>query len=171
MKILLEGRPGSGKTTVARRLAELLRADGIPLAGFTTEEIREGGRRVGFAVETVDGVRATLAHVSLPGPPRVGKYGVDLHTFEQLGLAALEAVPDRGVVVIDEIGKMELESEAFRERVLELVALPVRLVGTVQLARNPFTDRLKGSRDVQVIRVSERNREELPADLAQRLGS
>jgi nucleoside-triphosphatase len=171
MKILLEGRPGIGKTTVARRLAELLRAEGIPLAGFTTEEIRERGRRVGFAVETFDGQRGTLAHVDFPGPPRVGRYGVDVDAFEELGLPALEDVPDAAVVLIDEIGKMELASEPLRKRVIELVEAPVRLVATVPLARHPFTDRLKRSRETEVIRVTERNRDELPERLAERLSN
>src|ERR671922_1243146 len=91
-KILLEGRPGVGKTTVARRLAEHLRAADVSLRGFTTEELREGRRRVGFAVETFAGERATLAHVDLPGPPRVSKYGVDVAAFERVALPALENV-------------------------------------------------------------------------------
>ncbi len=165
MKVLLGGRPGIGKTTVAVRIAELLRRDGIPLAGFTTEEIRERGRRVGFTVDTFDGARATLAHVDLPGPPRVGKYGVDVEAFERLALPALEHVPEGGIVVIDEIGKMELASEAFRERALELFDAPQPLVATIQLARNPFTARLKRRRDTEVVRVTERNRDDLPARL------
>ena len=54
-----------GKTTVARRLGALLREAGVPLAGFVTEELREGGLRVGFAIESFDGARGVLAHVGL----------------------------------------------------------------------------------------------------------
>src|SRR5919108_2418388 len=113
--ILLEARPGAGKTTVARRLVKLLESRGISVSGFTTEEIREGRRRVGFLVESASGDRAVLAHVDLPGPPRVGKYGVDLPAFERVALPAITD-PD-GVVLIDELGKMELASEPFRRTV------------------------------------------------------
>ena len=65
---LVEGRPGAGKTTAALRLLGILRGRGVAVEGFTTEEIREGGRRVGFAVTAVGGDRAVLAHVDLPGP-------------------------------------------------------------------------------------------------------
>jgi nucleoside-triphosphatase THEP1 len=43
MKIVLEGRPGIGKTRVARRLAELLLEDGHEVTGFIAEEIRGAG--------------------------------------------------------------------------------------------------------------------------------
>ena len=72
MLTLIEARPGAGKTTMLQRLAELLRQRGVTLAGFVSEEIREGGRRAGFSIETFAGERGTLAHQNLPGPPRVG---------------------------------------------------------------------------------------------------
>ena len=129
-RLLVEARPGAGKTTAFRRLAELLPEAG----GFTTEEIRQGGRRVGFAIESLDGERATFAHRSLSDPPRVGRYGVDLEAFERVALPSLRA---EGVVLIDELGKMELFSERFREAVLRLFDSDVTLAATVHTARHP----------------------------------
>lgn len=168
--VLVEGRPAVGKTTVLRRLAEVLRQAGVPLAGFVTEELRERGHRVGFAIETFEGAGAVLAHVRLPGPPRVGKYGVDLPAFERLALPALASAPGASVVLIDELGKMELASEAFRAAVSELLDRPAAVVATVHLARHPFTDALRRRPGVEVVRVTARNRDELPARLAARLG-
>jgi nucleoside-triphosphatase len=128
--------------------------------------LREGRRRVGFAVETFDGKRATLAHVGLPGPPRVSKYGVDLEAFERLALPALGEVAPGDVVLIDELGKMELASEAFCGVVLELFERPVTIIATVQIARHPFTDELKKRTDVETIGVTANNRKELPEKLA-----
>ena len=71
-RLLLEGRPGIGKTAVARRLVTLLQRAGVPVGGFTTAELRTGGRREGFVVEAISGRREVLAHVDLPGPPRAG---------------------------------------------------------------------------------------------------
>jgi nucleoside-triphosphatase len=168
IRTLLEGRPGSGKTTVARRLVELLRAGGVPTTGFTTEEIREGRRRVGFRVQAIDGPPATLAHVTFPGPPRVGKYGVDLEAFENVALPALER-PKEGVVVIDELGKMELASARFREAVTALWDHDVAVVATVHVFRHPLTDALKARPDVEVLRISARNRDAIPGQLVDRL--
>jgi nucleoside-triphosphatase len=168
VRVLVEARPGAGKTTAAIRLADRLSAAGLPLAGFFTEEMREGGVRVGFRIETFEGERGVLAHVDLPGPPRVGKYGVDLGAFERLALPAVE--PRSGeAMVIDELGKMELASARFREAVTEVLYADVHLVATVHAFRHPFTDELKRRPEVEVIRLSKANRDELPGALAARV--
>jgi nucleoside-triphosphatase len=171
MRILLEGRPGVGKSTIARRLAEMLREDGIPVTGFVTEEIREGGRRVGFSVARLGGERGVLAHVELPGPPRVGRYGVDLATFERLAIPALEEASEGDTAIVDELGKLELASLSFRDAFCALLERSVPLVATVQRAAHPFTDALKRRRDVETLSVTTANRDELPERLAAHLGS
>ena len=168
-RLLLEGRPGIGKTTVTRRLLKLLQKAGVPVAGFTTGELRIGGRREGFVVEAVSGAREVLAHVDLPGPPRVGRYGVDLAALERVALPALREPGAGGVVVVDELGRMELASAAFCETVVELLGRDVAVVATVQLARHRFTDALKRRPDIRVIRVTEATRDALPERLMERL--
>lgn len=169
--MLLEGRPGVGKTTVARSLAELLRDGGTSVEGFLTGEIREGRRRVGFRIETLTGETGVLAHVDFEGPPRVGKYGVDLRALERLALPTLGAASAEGVTVIDELGKMELASEPFRAAVASLFEQPVWVVATVHAHRHSFTDDLKRRGGVEVIRVTTENRDRLPRRLAARLGA
>jgi nucleoside-triphosphatase len=164
---LIEARPGAGKTTALRRLAELLEARGARLAGFLTEEIRDGGKRVGFSIRTLRGERATLARVGWPGPPRVGRYGVALRDFERLALPALRVPAD--AVLIDELGKMELASAAFRDAVASLLEGDTPVVATVHAFRHPFTDRLKGRPDAEVLRLTRENRDELPRLVAEGL--
>lgn len=163
-RVLLEGRPGIGKSTLARRLLDRLQQAGVQVAGFTTAELRTGGRREGFAVEAVSGARGILAHVDLPGPPRVGRYGVDLVTFERVALPALHP-PTGGVVVVDELGKMELASAAFCEAVADLLGRDVAAVATVQASHHRFTDALKRRPDIRLVRVTERSRDALPEQL------
>lgn len=170
-RILLEGRPGTGKTTVVRRCTDLLRTRTV--LGFTTEEIREGGTRTGFALETLeDGRRAVLAHVDFPGPPRVGRYGVDLDVMERLALPPLRrAVADpvqEALVVIDELGRMELAYSAFQDAVRQVFDSGSDVIATVQAKHDPFTDALKHRADCDLIVVTRANREALPEELAAR---
>ncbi|MGH9283424.1 MAG: nucleoside-triphosphatase [Acidimicrobiales bacterium] len=164
-RLLLEGRPGIGKTTVARRLVTLLRRAGVPAGGFTTAELRTGGRREGFLVEAASGARARLAHVDLPGPPRVGRYGVDLAAFERIALPALRAPRTGGVVVVDELGKMELASAAFRDAATQLLERDVAVVATVHQAHDRFTEALRRRPDIRLVRVTEATRDALPEQL------
>jgi len=137
-RLLIETRPGAGKTTAARRVVSILQEWGVPVQGFTTEEIREGDRRAGFAVPAVGGPRAVFAHVNLAGPPRIGRYGVDLKAFERVALPALGDPQADCVVVIDEVGKMELASAAFRGAVQRLLDTGCPLVATVHTVGGPF---------------------------------
>jgi len=147
--LLLTGPPGSGKTTLLRRALE-----GYPgrAIGFYTEEVREGGRRVGFDLVTLDGRRAPLARVGLASPHRVGRYGVDLSALEAVGVPVLRfALEGADLAVVDEVGKMELLSPTFRSAVKGLLESPVPLLGTVLLAPHPWTDRLKEDPRVEVL--------------------
>jgi nucleoside-triphosphatase len=153
---------------VARRLLRLLQEAGVPVGGFTTAELRTGGRREGFLVEAVSGAREVLAHVDLPGPPRVGSYGVDLAAFDRVALPALRT-PRTGGVVVDELGKMELASAPFRDAVRQLLDRDVAVVATVQLAHSRFTDALKRRPGIRVVRVTETTRDALPEQLMDRL--
>jgi nucleoside-triphosphatase len=162
-RLLIEARPGAGKTTALSRLADRLGDAGVALSGFLTREMRSRGRRLGFEIETFDGGRGVLAHVDLPGPPRVGRYGVDLEEFERLALPALEA--PASVVLIDELGKMELASDRFRAAVLRVFEGPLPVVATIHTFRHPFTDELKARTDVRVIRLTAANRDLLPDEL------
>jgi len=139
------------------------------VAGLFTEEIRDRGGRVGFGIEALGGESGILAHVDIAGPPRVGKYGVDLETFERIAIPALSATAR--VRVIDELGKMELASERFREAISALFDEHVPVVATVHAYRHPFTDVLKGRADVETLPVNGGTRDRLPRELADRLST
>ncbi len=164
---LLTGRPGVGKTTCLRRTLARL---GRPAGGFLTEERRGRGGRVGFDLVTLDGRRATLADVRRTGPPRVGKYGVDVAALDRVGVPAIRAAVAAGrLVVIDEIGKMEMASPAFRAAVDAALASPVPVLGTILAAPHPWADAVKARAGVTLVTVTRANRERLPEELARRL--
>jgi nucleoside-triphosphatase len=160
--LLLTGRPGVGKTTLIRSVVAQL---GTRAGGFYTEEIREAGRRTGFRLVTLDESTAILAGLNIPGPYRVGRYGVHLSNLERVGVGALwRAIrrPDLSVVVIDEIGKMELFSAAFREAVLAGLDSPKAVIGTITMARSPWVDAVKARTTVTLLEVTLENRSAFP---------
>ncbi len=164
---LLTGRPGCGKTTLIRRLVEGL---GVSAGGFYTEEIRRGGRREGFALITLDGQTATMASVRSPSRHRVSKYGVDLEAIDGVGAPAIErATATAALVVIDEIGKMELFSNLFRQAVLAALESGKPILGSIMLAPHPWADAVKARPEVDVILLTEANRSQVQSDLLTRL--
>jgi nucleoside-triphosphatase len=73
------------------------------------------------------------------------------------------------VYVIDEIGKMELLSVQFRQKVIDLLARPASLLGTIALRGRGFVEQLKSRNDVEVIEVTRENRDRLPGQIAKRI--
>ena len=161
--LLVTGRPGVGKTSVVEAVArEFPQVAG----GFTTSEIRERGLRKGFRVTTLDGKCAVLAHIDLAGRVRVGKYGVDVPAFEQLALPELQdAVLRSRMVVIDEIGKMELASKLFCDVVQKALDSPAIVLATILEKPHPFADQIKRRADVVVFELTVENRNQLPATI------
>jgi nucleoside-triphosphatase len=160
---LLTGQPGTGKTSLIKQaIAEMKGKAG----GFYTEEIRSQGVRQGFRLVTLDGQTATLAHTSFHSPYRVSKYGVDIDSFDKVGVSTLNrAAQECDLVVVDEIGKMELFSAKFREAVLNILNIGKRLLGTIMLTSNPYADAIKRQPQVNVITVTRTNHQQVLEEL------
>lgn len=173
--ILLTGRPGVGKTTVIQKVVARWEAGA---GGFYTEEIREQGRRTGFRLVTLDGASGILAGVNISSPYRVGKYGVHLRDLEQVGVEALYRAmhqpdpppsPATNLIVIDEIGRMELFSPAFREAVQMALDSPKQVLATVMARSQPWVDAIKARPDVTLVEVTPLNRSTLPEQILHEL--
>jgi len=168
--LLLTGHPRCGKTTIIKKVAARL---GERAGGFYTEEISGPGGRKGFTLITLDGQRGVLAHKDLTGPgvPTVGRYGVNVKVVEELGLRALEGAAAAGkIVIVDEIGKMELLSTRFQQAVLKLILGPAHVLGTIVYQPDPRADLFKTLAQVTVWEVDPLQRDELPQRVLEWLG-
>ena len=149
-----------GKTSVIKKIIPLLETSA---GGFFTEEIRVMDRRMGFRIVTLDGKEGIMAHVDCNSNYKVGKYRVDLDSFERVAIPALEnAMKDKSIIVIDEIGKMELFSATFRELVLNILDGEKPLLCVIKENGDAFTEEIKNRRDVSLVTVNYENREGLP---------
>ncbi|MBW2436734.1 MAG: AAA family ATPase [Deltaproteobacteria bacterium] len=157
--ILITGFPGSGKTTLFRRLVDELQH--LNPAGFYTAEIREGKSRRGFELCSLDGRTGTLAHVDLRTGYRVGKYVVDVNGFEAF-LAELPLwAPQTGLVMIDEIGKMECLSDRFIEIIKSVFDSDRRLVATIAKKGGGLIAQLKKRTDVRLFVLTRENQDKI----------
>jgi len=156
---LLTGRPGTGKTSIIKQIAAQMKGKA---GGFYTEEIRTQGVREGFRLVSLNGESIILAHVSIHSPYRVSKYGVDIDALERIGVPALhKAAQQYDLVVVDEIGKMELFSAKFREAVSQIVDSGKRMLGTIMFNPNPWADAIKRQPQVELITVTRDNNQQI----------
>jgi nucleoside-triphosphatase len=142
------------------RLARDLRARGVAVGGFLTEEVRERGHRAGFTVKSFDGQRALMAHIDWTTGCLVGHYRVDVAAFDRIAMPAIEqALNSADVIIIDEIGPMELCSRKFGQVIGDLFSATAPLIATVHANPDPITDELKKRTDVELVKLSAANRD------------
>jgi nucleoside-triphosphatase len=159
--LLLTGKPGCGKTTVIRRAVEG-RSDA---GGFYTDEVRDGDRRTGFSITTLDGRSGMLAGTDISSGIRLGRYGVNVPDIDEIAASSIEsavATDSVNTVVIDEIASMEMASDRFRKAVLTAIFGNKKVLGTIQARSHPFLDGIRTHPGVSLVEVRHHNRETLP---------
>jgi nucleoside-triphosphatase len=166
--LILTGSPGTGKTTVLEKTVSALKALGINVGGMISREVRENGIRVGFQIQDVaSGKRGWLARANLKTGPQVGNYRVDLGDLDGLGAQAIcDALDDADVVVIDEIGPMELYSARFKAATAKTLDSTKLVIAVVHMkAQDRMIVQAKSRVDAEIFVVTEENREVLPEAL------
>jgi nucleoside-triphosphatase len=154
--VLITGLPGTGKTTLIASLVKKLPGT---KAGFITREVREGGTRTGFEIETLDGATAKLADTFPTGRPRVGKYRVLVKDIDEVAVPAIRKGAD--FIVVDEIGKMECASSEFVRAIELILGGPGMVIATIAKRGTPFIEAIKGRPDVVIYEVTRENRNAL----------
>ncbi|XP_077202336.1 cancer-related nucleoside-triphosphatase isoform X1 [Paroedura picta] len=176
--VFLTGPPGIGKTTLIQKTLEVLKSSVVPIDGFYTEEVREGGRRIGFDVVTLSGRRGILSRIgSSPSAARheyrVGQYVVDIASFEELVLPLLRHTLDssgvKKVCVIDEIGKMELFSQSFIQAVRQILSgSGTVILGTIPVLKGKplgLVEEIRSRKEVKVFNITRENRHGMLQDV------
>jgi nucleoside-triphosphatase len=173
-RIFLTGEPGCGKTTAIRRASQLLATLGIKPGGFISDEIRREGMRIGFSLEDlITHESGILAHVNQKEGPLVGKYHVRLSDIERVGVTAIRrAIAEADVVIVDELGPMELHSKPLISAVEMALTSPKHFLGTVhKRASHDFVTDIKSNPTYRIIEVTKDNRSQLPTEIAEQLTS
>jgi len=160
---LLTGMPGTGKTSIIKQAITQSKCNA---GGFFTQEIRETGIREGFRIVTLDEKEGVLAHITIDSPFRVGKYGVDIDVLNTTGVDAIyNAIEHNDIVVIDEIGKMELFSPKFIQAVQDALTSPKKVLGTITLKPHPLADTIRQIRNIKVTELTRNNQRFVLAEM------
>ena len=133
MKLSLTGKPKSGKTTAVVKLIDYLKRNGIKVGGLYTVEVKKDDKRIGFdMVDIVTGNYGILARSDKESKIKIGKYDVKVENLEKVGVSALRnGLKDCQVIIVDEVGPMELKSKLFKETVRQILSSDKSSVFTV----------------------------------------
>jgi nucleoside-triphosphatase len=168
---LITGPPGVGKSTAVSKVVLRLKSAGVIVGGFTTAEKRSGGARTGFEIrDLTTGRTGVLASDSTKFGPRVGRYRVNLTDLAGVGATGLEAAAATSeVIVIDEVGPMELVSPEFRRAVRRCMDSGKTLLAVVhERLEDDLLSELKG-RATELFTLSVENRDEVTDRLGRAL--
>ena len=178
-KIGITGLPRSGKSAVMQKVVSMLaderveemraRGDDVEaaklLGGMRCEPLVEEGERVGFkCINYQTGEEAVMAHKNIDSRTRVLGYGIDPEALDRVAVPAIrEAMEEYEVIVIDEIGKFSVESEAFVEIVRKAMEVDQPTLVTLhKKSRHPLLQDIRRRDDARILEVTPVNRALLP---------
>ena len=166
-KIAVTGLPGTGKSTIVQKVVELCKTHAT-VGGILTRDRRLKGKRIGFEIiDIASGTQGQLADQWGKGP-RVGHYRVNLDDLENIGICALETALTCDLIVVDEVGPMELKSDKFTQAVEKVIASEKPILAVVKQGYNhPLAQAIR--RTFKIITVTRENRDSLPAEIAEEL--
>jgi nucleoside-triphosphatase len=143
----------------------MLESEEIKVGGMITEAINENGEKVGFMVEDLLTKKSgVLARKDLHSSVIFLEYGVDMEVLESIGVKAIaDAIDKAEVIVIDEVGKLEVESNLFIKVVKEALESDKPLLLTLhKKSRNPLLQDIRRRDDVRILEVTPINKNILP---------
>ncbi len=161
VKIGITGLPGSGKTQTLLRIIQLLEQEGIKVGGVVTEPIVEKSRRTGFRlVDWLSKENQVFAHESIKSRVRSGRFGVNVQALDDLGTRALAGARENAdVIVIDEVGKMEVDSDAFTQAIVDTLDSSKSIVMTLhKKSRNPLLQDIRRRDELRLLEVTPVNK-------------
>ncbi len=169
--LFVTGDPGIGKSSVLLKVIQSLKAEGYSVGGMLSREVRSEGKRVGFEVLNVNDCRkGWLARTDQDFGPRLGRYYVNLKDLENVGVKAItDAVEELDVVLVDEVGPMELYSESFRKSIDLVLKCRKLVVGSIHWKiKNDLLREIRLRKDCEIFRVTVENRRSIHRNIIQK---
>ena len=152
--LFLTGRKSADKFKI---LSLVFQGFPISIGGFRVDGVYEGRRLRGF--EIVDLSTLVSARVSTA---RRGGWDIHTEAFDTIGVQSIkEAVHSADLVVMGGLGRFEISARKFRQAVNEALESPVPVLGIIKEHSNPFLDEIRNRKDIQVLRTTDENNNEI----------
>ena len=162
MVIIVTGAIGIGKTTVCRKVIELARNQGHTCGGILTYKAADKS----IIIEDIQsGDEETLASIdNVYHGPRTAKYSFNPKGID-FGIQAIDKGTSTAILVVDEIGHLELRAEGFA-KVLELIKAG-KVTNYILVIRSELLSAfLPQLPDALVFSITTDNREQLPYEIS-----
>jgi len=163
-----------GKTSIILKIVNSIRGAGYEVGGMVSREVKERGIRAGFELEDLKtGRKGWLAHKEICSGPRLGKYFVNIRDLESIGVEAIENAlrsPEINLIVIDEIGPMELFSNNFIRAVRESIRSNKPLLASIhKKSRHNLLDEIRKMNETSIITITFENRDHIHNDISSKI--
>jgi nucleoside-triphosphatase THEP1 len=166
---IVTGTIGEGKTAWLAKLTGLLKEKGVRVGGILALRIVEDGRTTGYDVSDISsGVRTPFLRHTGSETMGVERFSVNDAGYIA-GNRALdpEASRDKDVVIVDEVGPLELRGRGWSGRVGELLQGPrVILIIAVRISLREAVIQKFGITEVRIIEVGNGDAFEFAAEIA-----
>ncbi len=140
---VVTGAVRQGKTSFVKALVVRLKAAGLRVGGFLAPGIHEGGERVGFHLLDIQSGEATPLCTTEPlqGALRMGNYYFhDAGTAKGQELLSGPSTANKDLIVIDELGPLELGNRGWSEAVEALVHAST--IPQLWVVRRPLVEKM-----------------------------
>lgn len=182
MHIFLQGQRGIGKSTVIRKVLEIITTEKpVLFGGFFTW--KDGNEDPNIYIKPAadyysenDRKRLTTSRDAVNGEKRLiasrdpvnGGMKCDVRAFEETGVRLLDC-KNAGLILMDELGFLERDAKCFKQAVYDRLEGDVPILGVLRLAEIPWFEPIINNPKVKLISVDETNRDSLPRELADML--
>ncbi len=160
-KFVVMAHRGSGKTTLAERI---IKECNRPVYGFFTRKYPDRLTEDGLCPIYIfpAGGEPVFDDAHLIGLGGNGNHYTNTDVFDQTGVSLLECDDKNGIIIMDEIGFLEMEAELFKSKVLEVLGgdIPVLLMLKAKM-RNEFVRAVRSYPGIEFIYMDETNRDQV----------
>lgn len=165
--LFLTGEKQIGKSTLLKRL---IAESGRSFKGFQTRAYVLEGVKKGYYMHSLLPVEALENDSPISVNLAKNKVIPVLETFDTLGVHIVEdALSHPGIMVMDELGRLEGKSSAFRKAVFASLNQEMQVIGVLQKTKSSFLDQIMERDDVEMIEITEENRDVIYPFLLEKL--